>query len=329
MRPETRQAITTASATVLSALAAIWLELENPWWAAFSAFVVSHADRHRLVLKGTMRLVATVVGAALGLELALASQGVMLLQGTAIFAAAFFITRRRLISPYAYAWLIGMKMIVMMMFISILEPVDLVGFAYARVLEVGLGVGLCTLINILVPGDPASPPAAAAPGAKTLLEINQVALLAAAVALSIPLLWTWLELPSMVQVGITTLAMIDRDVIRTRDRSGMRLLGCFSGGLLGLLLVGLQLNTLWVWAGALFFSLVLFGRTYHGEGRWAYFGTQGGLALIITLVTSAGPPDSILPVIERFVGILCGALLIVTASYVFAPKAKGAGEVAS
>ncbi len=326
MQPHTRQAVTTALATVLATLAAFWLELDNPWWASFSAFIISHGDRHKLILKGMMRMVATLVGVAIGFQLAVSFQGISYLQAVILFVTAFFLTRQRFVSTYAYAWLIGMLMIAMMMFVSVLEPIDLRSFAYARIAEVGLGVGICTLVNYLIPGGVAEP-AVGARREPELVDLNRVALLAATVTIAVPLLWSYLELPSMVQIGVTTLAMIDRDLIVTRTKSGVRLLGCFTGGLMGLFLVSLGLNNLFLWLGVFFFSLVLFGRIYHGEGKWSYFGKQACLALIITFVTSSGPPDSIMPVVDRFSGILCGSLVIIAASFIFAPRARPAEEV--
>ena len=124
----------------------------------------------------------------------------------------------------------------------------------------------------------------------------------------------------MVQIGVTILAMIDRDLLTTRHRSGLRLLGCFSGGVLGLLIVGLGFDVLWAWILVLFFGVAAAGRLYHSASRFAYAGKQASLAIIITLVTGSGPPESILPVIDRFAGIMCGVILVIAASFIFAPR---------
>ncbi|GAB5470904.1 MAG: hypothetical protein Kilf2KO_39340 [Rhodospirillales bacterium] len=320
MEPETRQALITALATVLATLTAIWLELDNPWWAAMSAFIVSHGDRDRLLSKGAMRVISTIVGVLLGYELALAVEGVLVLQATVLFVSAFFLTRQRFGSAYSYAWMMGMLMIAMMIYVSIMEPYDLRGFGYARVIEVCLGVGLATLVNAIIPGAVPSPRVENARDPKVLLEHNRVAFMAAVVTVAIPLLWSWLELPSMVQVAVTILRMIDPDLTRSRRRASLRLAGCFVGGLLGLLIASLQLDDLLLWALVLFVSLLFFGRLHHGEGPYAYAGTQACYALIFTFVTGSGPPDSIMPVLDRFTGILCGVALVVTASFVFAGK---------
>ncbi len=324
MLPETRQGLVTATATVVATLLALWLELDNPWWAAFSAHNISHGNQNFVLRRGAMRMAGTVVGIWLGYELALATHGVVVLQAVTLFVAIYFSTRWRFVSQYDYAWVIFMLMIIMMIFVSIQEPVELYDFAYARILEVSLGVAVCMVINFFIKGGVAAP--AAIPEDKKTLpaEIERLALMAACITLAIPILWSWWELPSMVQIGVTTLAMLDRDLIQTRQRSGMRILGCFCGGLLGLLVVGLGFNLLWSWVIVLFAGVALAGRLNHSSSRFAYAGKQAGLAIIITLVTGSGPAESIMPVVDRFAGIMCGTILIVVASFLFAPKQEEA-----
>ncbi len=324
MLPETRQGLVTATATVAATLLALALELDNPWWAAFSAHNISHGDHRFVFRKGAMRLAGTVAGIWLGYELALAFEGISVLQGVGLFVAAYFSTRQRFLSQYDYAWLIFLMMILMMVFVSILEPGELRGFAFARVLEVSLGVIVCGVINYVLPGGvaKANGPAAAKP--KLTVEVQRLALMTACITVAIPILWSWLELPSMVQIGVTILAMLDRDLLQTRARSGMRILGCFGGGLFGLLIVGLGFSLLWSWVIALFVGVALAGRLYHSTSRFAYAGKQAGLAIIITLVTGSGPAESIMPVLDRFAGIMCGTVLIVAFSFLFAPRAPEA-----
>ncbi len=228
--PETRQALVTATATLLATLAAFAMEeMENPWWATFSVFVISHGDQRQVLLKGAMRMVGIIALSASASILGFAPKVILVLQATVLFVTAFFFTRQRFASKFAYAWLIGMLMIVMMVFISILEPGSLREFAYARIFEVGLGVAVCTLVNHFLLGGVAKPRPGADEGEHFIVHQDRGALLAATVILSVPILWSWLELPSMVQIGLTILAMIDRDVFVTRSKSGLQILGCFVG----------------------------------------------------------------------------------------------------
>ncbi|MEO1191020.1 MAG: FUSC family protein [Pseudomonadota bacterium] len=319
MQPETRQALITALATVSAVLVAIWLELPDPWWAAISAFVVSHADRYRLLSKGIMRVVGTIAGAFVGYELALWTEGALVLQCIVLFLVGFFLTRERFRSSYSYAWIMGMMVITMLLFVSIMEPPALRAFAHSRVVEIALGVSLSTLLNAFLSGAVHEPPDFAKGPKAPLLSLNRIGVLAGCTAVAIPLVWSWLELPSMIQVAVTVLVMLDRNILASERRVRLRILGCLCGGSVGLAVVSLELNSLLLWGAAFFVSLFFFARIHHGEGPWAYFGTQGAFALILTFVTGSGPPDSILPVIDRFAGIGCGVVLVLVLGAVLAP----------
>lgn len=320
MLPETRQGLVTATAVVVATLLAFWLELDNPWWAAFSAHNISHGDRNFVIRKGLMRLAGTLFGIWLGYELAPGTHGNVLIQATALFVTIYFATKMRFTSQYDYAWLIFMLMIVMMMFVGIQEPAELYDFAYARILEVSLGVLVCAVINFFVRGGVAKASTSAPDKAHMVAEIERLALMSGCIIVAVPFLWSWLELPSMVQIAVTILAMVDRDLLQTREKSGYRILGCFAGGLSGLLVLGLGFDLLWAWALVLFVGVALAGRLYHSASRYAYVGKQFNLAFIITLVAGSGPAESIMPVLDRFSGIMGGVVLVVAASFLFAPK---------
>jgi hypothetical protein len=61
---------------------------------------------------------------------------------------------------------------------------------------------------------------------------------------------------------------------------------------------------------ALLSGIFLFAQLHHSTSHWAYVGTQGGVAFILALITGTGPPDSILPAIDRITGMLCGVLIL-------------------
>ena len=50
-----------------------------------------------------------------------------------------------------------------------------------------------------------------------------------------------------------------------------------------------------------------------------YIGTQAALVLIMTLVQGWGPPDSILPGIARFAGMMAGLGILMIVSLIFWP----------
>ena len=54
-----------------------------------------------------------------------------------------------------------------------------------------------------------------------------------------------------------------------------------------------------IWSIMLVAGVFLFSLVHHGGSRWAYVGNQGGVAFILALVTGVGPPDSIVPAVNR------------------------------
>ena len=97
-------------------------------------------------------------------------------------------------------------------------------------------------------------------------------------------------------------------------------MGCFIGGLAGLLLLALSLTEFLPWLLAL--SAVLWVGAYiqtstRGVG---YIGTQAAPVLIMTLVQGWGPPDSILPGIARFAGMMAGLGILMVVSLIFWPQ---------
>jgi hypothetical protein len=79
----------------------------------------------------------------------------------------------------------------------------------------------------------------------------------------------------------------------------------------------LLLLTSGVWTGA-----YLQGSTY-GIG---YVGTQAAVVFISTQIQGYGPPASILPGIERLVGIIGGLLILLAVTMLTAPSPRSSSE---
>ena len=138
-----------------------------------------------------------------------------------------------------------------------------------------------------------------------------------AVAL-LPVAWSTFDLPGASQMAITLVAVLATPVMtdlrathrRVVERGLHRLLGCLAGGLSALALLGLSFSLVLPWLIALAGGVWLFAYMQHGTHDATYVGTQAGVVFIITLVQGPGPPDSILPGIERFVGVSLGLLIL-------------------
>lgn len=118
----------------------------------------------------------------------------------------------------------------------------------------------------------------------------RLATIAGVTAMLIPILWSWLNLPSLSQIVVTSLVVLDRDGASTHFRGLQRVLVCLAGGAGGLLTVRLGPDSFFIWSVMLIAGVFLFSLIHHSTSRWAYVGTQGGVAFILALVTGIGPP---------------------------------------
>lgn len=145
----------------------------------------------------------------------------------------------------------------------------------------------------------------------TARELSAVTLIGGLALVAVLLLWQRFDLPQPVQMAISALVVLDRGLGALRHRGRQRVAGCLLGGAFGLGAMTLGGASLALWLGVLGLGLFLFSVLHHGGGPSAYVGTQGGLAVIITLVAGRGPPASILPVVDRLAGATLGVLVLI------------------
>jgi uncharacterized membrane protein YccC len=318
-----RQSLVTALACWMATLAAFALHLDNPWWAAISAWVIANPDKSALWQKGILRICGTVLGCVLGYELAVFLVAKPVPQAIAFFLLGFGTTYMRFRSKFGYSWLIGGIAALLLLAVSLDTPEALYSFAHYRAYEISCGVisaMVCDAIFAFLwrldsrlpeAGNQSSAPK---PEASDQKQLFYAALTGGLTAFLIPLLWSLFYLPSLPQTLITIVVLIDPNLDSIQFRGFQRILGCIFGGALGLIGSVIAVESLWIWSVVFLFGIAGFSRLHLGGGRWAYTGTQGGLAFIIAVVTGSGPSDTIVPVINRICGILLGVAVSVGAA---------------
>lgn len=308
----------------LAALTAIALHFQAPWWAAISAWIVSNPDPTAVRKKGVMRVIGTIAGAIVGYYIAAWTAGRPVAQGFSIFLIATVGTYMRFRSNYGYSWILGTVTSLMILLESLNPPVLLYEVAHFRAYEIIVGVLTALLMHNLIgpilgmtnpmksqevrQGDSFDPGVAR--------NIMQAAFIAGLTSVIIPILWSAFNLPSLSQSMITALVLIDPNPVSTRNRAGQRLLGCFIGGIAGLMGCIYAGDSLFLWITVFMAGTMVFSHLHLGRSRWAYVGTQGGVAFIMTLVTGFGPPSTLLPVGERLAGVLIGIAVIIMVAVV-------------
>jgi uncharacterized membrane protein YccC len=326
------QGLITALACWLAAVLAFALHLDNPWWAAISAWVVANPERFALLDKAGNRIVGTLVGCVLGYWLALWCEGRSILQLVAMFIIAALGVYGRFRSARSYAWIIGSVGGLAIFSTSMETPREIYHFALFRTCEVICGVVASTFIEILlrrpnpVTAPPAKTPATPAPPSTDRKLALRLAMIGGTTIVLIPILWSRLYLPSLPQIVISSLVVLDRDAASTHFRGLQRILGCLVGGVFGLCVIRLGTDSFLVWSAMLIGGVFAFALLHHGGSRWSYVGTQGGVAIILALITGQGPPDSILPAVGRIAGMLCGVAILICVCFVVGhPGSKTAG----
>ena len=90
------------------------------------------------------------------------------------------------------------------------------------------------------------------------------------------------------------------------ERSLHRFLGCLLGGIAALLCLALQVESFPWWLAMIGGSVWIGMHIQTGRHGVGYVGTQAAFVFIVTLIQGPAPPTSIMPGIDRFVGISGG-----------------------
>ena len=328
----TRQCLVAAIVVPLATTMALLLRAESVWWAAISGYMTIMATGAASVRKGLLRLTGTIGGAALGFVMArwlpydhfalcLFLAGVTMLGVIAMQ-----------VSPHGLAWLFGAITAILVLLEGLKNPLQVPYIAFYRVFEVAIGVAASAIVANLLMHWHADPPPIA-PGWRHLLGPQWPAVLhgmRAAIAVIVVLeVWIWMDLPQVTEMAITIAVVMSAPVIgdgslgtrhAVAERSLHRFLGCLLGGIAALFCLSLSVTSFPWWlamiAGAVWIGMhVQMGK--HGVG---YLGTQSAFVFIVTMIQGPAPPTSILPGIDRFVGIAGGLAILLVVSLMLWPS---------
>ena len=329
----------TALAVALAVLLALALRVEDAWWAAISAFVSTRATAPASVERGGLRILGTIVGAALSLLLSPWLAGDTVTLTLALFVVSTMGVLGMLVSPHGYAWLLGAITVDMVLMALLSDPLSAVSVAVNRSAEVIIGTGAAVLVSLLLAPDADAAPDAPPPGWTDLSGAQwpavEHALRAGTGVMLVPLVWNWLELPSLSQTAVTVAAVmavpaLSADSASNRlavtERAMHRILGCLIGGVAGLGCLALSVETFLPWLLMLTAGVWVAAHVQGSARGIGYVGTQGAVVFMITLVQGAGPPQSIMPGVERFAGITGGLLILVAVSVLSAPSTDVTGR---
>ena len=329
----TRQGIVAACSVMLATFLALLLEIQSPWWAAISGFMSLMSTGGGSVRRGLLRLTGTAAGALLGFIMArwLPYDHFALYLFLAAITMLGVIAMQ--VSPHGLAWLFLTITSTMVLLEGLSNPEQAVTVVYYRLFEVGIGVMSAIIVANLLQDWHREPPPQA-PGWRHLLGAQWPALLhgiRSAIAVDAVLaIWILIDLPQITEMAITVAVVMSAPIVAdagglgTRHavavRSLHRFMGCLLGGITALACLSLDVDS-FIWWLAMIGAAVWIGMHIqmgkHGVG---YVGTQAAFVFIVTLIQGAGPPTSIMPGVDRFVGIVGGLGILLIVSLVLWPS---------
>jgi uncharacterized membrane protein YccC len=329
-----RRCALAALAVALACMAALALHLDETWWAAISAFMCSQATAPASVQRGVLRILGTAAGAGLAVLLSPLLAGDTVALSLALLVGTTLGVLGLLVSGHGYAWLLS-AITADMVFLALLsDPSSALSVGANRTLEVVIGTTAAMAVALLIAPAEDAVPQGPAPGWSDLRGAQWPAvghaLRAGVGVMLVPLVWSWLELPSLSQTAITITAVMAVPALssdaganqrKITERALHRILGCLSGGIAGLACLAVSIDSLLPWMLMLTTGIWIAAHIQASERGIGYVGTQGGVVFISTLVQGTGPAVSILPGIERFVGITGGLLILLAVLLLTAPPA--------
>ena len=328
----TRICLVAAIVVPLATTMALWLEAESVWWAAISGYMTIMASGAASIRKGLLRLAGTIGGAAAGFIMARWLPYDHFALSLFLAGATMLGVVAMQVSPHGLAWLFGTITSILVLLEGLNNPLQVPYIAFYRIFEVGIGVTASAIVaNLLMHwhADPAPP----VPGWRHLLGAQWPALLhgmRAAIAVVIMMqVWIWMDLPQVTEMCISIAVVMSAPVIgdgslgtrhAVAERSLHRILGCFLGGIAALGCLALQIES-FPWLLAMIAGSVWIGmHIQNGKNGVGYLGTQAAFVFIVTLIQGPAPPTSIMPGIDRFIGISGGMAILLIISLMLWPN---------
>jgi uncharacterized membrane protein YccC len=114
----------------------------------------------------------------------------------------------------------------------------------------------------------------------------------------------------VIVMGIPTTAMFQHDNRAIVERATHRLVGCLLGALAGLACLVVVGGDFLLWLALIAAGIWLCSQIQTGGAGVSYVGTQAMFAYLTAMVQGQGPPQTIAPGFERFVGVMGGLAVL-------------------
>lgn len=331
---QTRQGVVAAVSVTLSTTLALALQLDAPWWVAISGFMSLMSTGAASLRRGLLRLTGTIAGAVLGFIMARWLPYDHLALCIFLAATTAFGVVAMQVSPHGLAWLFMSITSSLVLLSNLNDPTQAFQLAVYRVIDVAVGVGSAIVVANVLQDWHADPPPTA-PGWRHLLGAQWPAVLhgirSAIAVVAVLEIWVMIDLPDVTEMAVTIAVVMAAPLIadggvgtrhQVAQKSLHRFIGCLFGGVVALACLALQVES-FIWWLAMIAAVVWVGMHIqvgrHGVG---YVGTQFAFVFVITMIQGLSPPASIMPGIDRFVGITGGLGILMLVSLLLWPSAE-------
>lgn len=132
-----------------------------------------------------------------------------------------------------------------------------------------------------------------------------------------PITWLAFALPGFSQIAISVGAVIGMNPEATRYKAFLRLLGCLSGAIVVILVLGLNIQSTPIMLAVAFCVLFIFLLLHYSNANVSYLGTQAAVVVFVGLFSSFAPEMDFLKPLDRLIGISGGICCVLLFQHVF------------
>ncbi|SAL50626.1 FUSC family protein [Caballeronia humi] len=331
-KPSTERASFATQAMLSVALAVAFayaLHLSNTWWAAISGFAVMQSSFAASARRGLLRILGTVVGAALGAVAGPAIGNLPWVFVPAMGVIGGVAVYQALASEAGYAWVLGAATALMVTFEAhtLGSASATASFAMLRVAEVVVGTLACVIVSGAFyvagryrrGGGPVSNAASALLTPDANIAARKLLAWQGAASIVILAALTYiLKLPGFAQAMVTAIAVLILPAAslatNTRrpvaERMVQRFAGCLLAGLISIALLPLLGDHAWLCMLALSLGVWFGCHVQTGKEGASYVGRQFTIAFIMVFVQDHHWSADPVPALMRLSGILTGIVVL-------------------
>lgn len=285
-------------------------------WCIITIAAVTQAGLDQTLTKSLMRCIGTLVGAVLGCLIVWVGKNNLAITLPLVFIA-IYVTSQIALQPtiYSYAGIVTGMTIAIIVFFNLVHQ-NIIAMAIDRTIEVLLGIGLLSAINIML-----------YPTVKYFFNYSisnkspswtlptfslHSAYTIASLKVSIACIGTFLicyycKLPQGYWATLTCLLIMEENTKGTIKKGIFRFFAHFIAAGIGLFFVLIFLHLPYSWRIIpLAITFFLCGLLIGTKNQYASMGNTLGIAVAIMLLTTPGTQETIQVILERFYNVVIG-----------------------